>query len=226
MSGDVETALAAPRAGLAGRLIGAFVTPVGGFAAGVRDEDPQRAAARACARATVVVLGGPEVGGVATAVARALARRAITPLGVVATVGCHVQHLVPASPAAGRAVRRLRARGVDCQGHGRLVVVGVAGQEQALADAARVAAAAGGGADVPTVVAVAEPRSAALDAHLGVCDAVVLCGSPELLAVAASRVRARHPAARVVTAENPAGRTSLAPAARAAAHAVVAAVTA
>lgn len=83
---------------------------------------------------------------------------------------------MPAAPRARRMAGRLAERELTVAATGRVVRVALpAGPEEAVAAVARASSAAA----VPTVVAVATPRPAALDQLLSVQDAVILATAPD-----------------------------------------------
>jgi hypothetical protein len=83
----------------------------------------------------------------------------------------------PTLPAAARLASTLRARGQDAGGSGRLVLVRLSTcGEEAATQAPRVSAAAG---CVPTVLALAGPRTGAFESLLALQDLVVVALAPD-----------------------------------------------
>jgi hypothetical protein len=126
--------------------------------------EPPRFAPRA------LVFGRP---GEATPVAAALAgglreRHRASAALLVAWPSAAPRHAALGTPAASRLAARLQARGLDAVARGRLAWLALRSDEVALA--ARATAAV----DVPAVIAVTGPRTAATDALLAEQDLVVL----------------------------------------------------
>jgi hypothetical protein len=177
---------------------------------------------RALARASVVVVGDRGAARAAAALAAALARAGRAPFALLCVWGAdRAPFVMPPLPATAAAATKLRARGHDARGFGRVLSVALSGaDDEALAETARAAAAVAGRRDVPLVLALCAPRSADTDACLGEHDLVVVAtpaGSDTLLAsIAADRLSGQHAGLAVVCAELPASTHRLAPPPRAA----------
>ncbi len=202
---------------LLARLAELFVEPRRGGA--TRSQARDR---RACARASVVVVGDRGAARAGAALAAALARGGRAPFALLCVWGAdRASAVVPPLPATAAAATKLRARGHDARGFGRVLSVALSGaDDEALGETARAVAAVAGRHDVPLVLALCAPRSAEADARLGEYDLVIVvrpAGSDTLLAtVAAGRLTEHHPGLAVVCAELPASTHRFAPPPRAA----------
>jgi hypothetical protein len=170
---------------LARRLSEHFVMPAGEPVAAPyeapadRDEAPARASAQPppFARVGVAVLtAAPDAPALGAALGLALARLHRVPVVVVCMwTGGQAPARAwrgPAWPAARRLAGGLAARGHDARPAGRLVVVWLAGADDAAAPEARRVLAAAGAA--PAVLALGGPRPAAFDVLLADQDLVVV----------------------------------------------------